>query len=208
MLLRQTPDRLAVMTYLYQLRAHFLGQKFQIDKMGPDSKEVTYTPVTESAGDAPFKKAGWRQRLFSSDKSSPPGHTKVSPASNGDLKNVGQHVTSPSEKKHANHFEFGTSPVKSMMRQLKKNPSPKRSRITSPAGAVSPTLMTRQQLVDPFHSDEEEEKAVHDIGCGDGAGVRELSRDSPVNLVPQSPKSSLSPAEPKVEQPVLRDVVV
>ncbi|XP_030245480.1 EH domain-binding protein 1 isoform X8 [Drosophila navojoa] len=36
------PDKLAVMTYLHQLRAHFTGKQLQIEQIGPTSDESSY----------------------------------------------------------------------------------------------------------------------------------------------------------------------
>ncbi|CAG2173768.1 unnamed protein product [Oppiella nova] len=43
MLMRATPDKLSVMTYLYQLRAHFCGQMMQLQQIGDTAKDSMYT---------------------------------------------------------------------------------------------------------------------------------------------------------------------
>lgn len=42
MSLLAVPDKLAVMTYLYQLRAHFTGHQLQIEQIGTTSDESSY----------------------------------------------------------------------------------------------------------------------------------------------------------------------
>ena len=42
MSLLAVPDKLAVMTYLYQLRAHFTGHQLQIEQIGNTSDESSY----------------------------------------------------------------------------------------------------------------------------------------------------------------------
>ena len=43
MVLLQVPDKLAVMTYLHQLRAYFTGQTLEIQQIGGNALESTYT---------------------------------------------------------------------------------------------------------------------------------------------------------------------
>lgn len=42
MVILAVPDKLAVMTYLYQLKAHFSGQEIKIQQIGPTSQDSTY----------------------------------------------------------------------------------------------------------------------------------------------------------------------
>ncbi|GAB6023270.1 hypothetical protein CHUAL_008082 [Chamberlinius hualienensis] len=43
MVILTVPDKLAVMTYLYQLRAHFTGQQLEVQQLGSNTQESTYT---------------------------------------------------------------------------------------------------------------------------------------------------------------------
>ncbi|XP_054154387.1 EH domain-binding protein 1-like isoform X2 [Oppia nitens] len=43
MLMLSVPDKLSVMTYLYQLRAHFCGQEMQLQQIGDTAKDSMYT---------------------------------------------------------------------------------------------------------------------------------------------------------------------
>jgi hypothetical protein len=43
MVLLDVPDKLSVMTYLYQLRAHFTGQMMQLQQIGDTAKDSMYT---------------------------------------------------------------------------------------------------------------------------------------------------------------------
>lgn len=36
------PDKLAVMTYLYQLHAHFTGKQLEVDRIGPTTDQSSY----------------------------------------------------------------------------------------------------------------------------------------------------------------------
>jgi hypothetical protein len=181
MLIRTIPDQLAVMTYLFQLRAHFTGQNLEIGAVDRQSKEVTYTPVTP--GDV-HKKAGWKQRIFSFDKNSSKPHSRENnqDSPNEKSSSPGRRGSSPKEKKPP-------SPRKTFSQHWKKSPSPNSHPPNTSGDADS--LMTRQQLVDPFHSDEEDEQA---IGDPIWSGVRALHP----GIASLSPVLALSPAEAKV----------
>ena len=43
MVLLAVPDKLSVMTYLYQLRAYFTGQTLEVQQIGSNAQESTYT---------------------------------------------------------------------------------------------------------------------------------------------------------------------
>lgn len=43
MVLLTVPDKLSVMTYLYQLRAHFTGQTLEVQQIGQSTRETTYS---------------------------------------------------------------------------------------------------------------------------------------------------------------------
>ena len=43
MVLLAVPDKLSVMTYLYQMRAYFTGQTLEIQQIGSSARESTYT---------------------------------------------------------------------------------------------------------------------------------------------------------------------
>lgn len=43
MVLLAVPDKLSVMTYLYQLRAYFTGQTLEVQQIGSNARESTYT---------------------------------------------------------------------------------------------------------------------------------------------------------------------
>ncbi|XP_055333375.1 EH domain-binding protein 1-like [Paramacrobiotus metropolitanus] len=204
MLQRQTPDRLAVMTYLYQMRAHFTGQHLQIDRIARDAKEITYTPVAETPGEGPLKKGtNWKHRLFSFEKSSPPGVLKESSPVNGESPpHKERKILSPKEKKN---FDFGGSPVKSLVRQLKKDSSPKKMDANHSNVPTSPSVMTRQQLVDPFSSDDEDEpkkpngsipKAVKENSLEHVAVTATATPKSP----PTSPRAVSSPGRKAVNR--------
>ncbi len=49
MVLLAVPDKLAVMTYLHQLRAHFTGQEVALMQFGGTSQESSYASVHSSA---------------------------------------------------------------------------------------------------------------------------------------------------------------
>jgi len=51
MVLLSVPDKLSVMTYLYQLRAYFTGHSLELARLGDTSKDTTYTVGSLSTSD-------------------------------------------------------------------------------------------------------------------------------------------------------------
>ena len=44
------PDKLAVMTYLHQLRAHFTGQEMSLMQLGGNTEESSYSSAQNMGG--------------------------------------------------------------------------------------------------------------------------------------------------------------
>lgn len=180
------------MTYLHQLRAHFTGELLEIGKMDRYAREVTYTPVTPSD---PLKRAGFKSRFFSFEKSPPSQHSSTI-KENGvvldESSSITHHPSSPKDK---------SNPLKSLSKQFSKQ-SPKR--VVSPS-SDGQQLMTRQQLSDPFHEMDnenanEKQRAVESSGQYSVKALHKANSFSPPAGTPMSPGRSLreSPAEPKV----------
>lgn len=177
-MLRQTPpDKLAVMTYLHQLRSHFTGQDLQIEKMTGDTREIAYTPLTETCNDLVLKT---KRKLFSSDKSSP--KSKIFGSAS---------VISPMEKT-SNGF-FSTKSAKStedfpiLPTKVNKITTKKDSPKSRKSSAPKDSLMTRQQLNDPFNDEDEDERKIEtDVGM-----VKELHKGKTISEV-SSPSSQTS----------------
>ncbi|XP_074095407.1 eps15 homology domain containing protein-binding protein 1 isoform X3 [Cotesia typhae] len=124
------PDKLAVMTYLYQLRAHFTGHELEVHQIGKTADESSYMIG--------------RFNTDNNSEDNEPGKDK-SPSSVKDVKDIifassksilGK-VLSPTKEKYTR--EKSKSPPRSLHVQQR------------------PILMTRRQLTDPFGSDDEEE---------------------------------------------------
>ena len=201
MVLLSVPDKLAVMTYLYQLRAHFTGQILEIQQIGSNAQESTYTVGDfDTDGDSKVKDAFGKEVVDSKKKKSSPtkerkqkgGSRSSSESPQKELKPKTPQQQQPqnpvpeiSERKNP----FDDLPSEdgvdaSVVRQKEiinklahKN---KKNKKSSPSGAVeenklvaspkkesSPgkeeekldrpqVLMTRNQLFNPFDSDDEE----------------------------------------------------
>ncbi|XP_022081260.1 EH domain-binding protein 1-like isoform X2 [Acanthaster planci] len=64
MVLLAVPDKLAVMTYLFQIRAHFTGQQMELQRIGDTAKKSTYV-VGKSSTDAALSEDVFQQEALS-----------------------------------------------------------------------------------------------------------------------------------------------
>ncbi|OQV13001.1 EH domain-binding protein 1 [Hypsibius exemplaris] len=216
MLSRTVPDHLAVMTYLSTLKSHFTGQNLEIGGMDRQSKEVTYTPVTP--GVDVHKKGGWKQRIFSFDKGSS-SSSKPHSSSLSKESPMSEKTTSPGRRGSSPKDKPLSPSKKSLPPALKKSPSPKSSH--SASGDRDESLMTRLQLVDPFHDSDEEEtapprtpSAISPVGGGTPTREEELrlrARElieqarSQSSSVTTSPTTDSRGAEESARQKELRE---
>ena len=166
MVLLAVPDKLKVITYLHQLRAHFTGQTLEIQQIGSLARDSTYTVGEHDTDqDSRITKEMYGREIIDARKSPlrRPERSPMSPAGkeNLDVPPVGDQVSSPSSG--------GSSEVRSPKGSLvspKGHLSPvvtssPDSLRTSPQRESSPgkdkqPLMTRKQLLNPFDSDEED----------------------------------------------------
>ena len=160
MVLLKVPDKLAVMTYLHQLRSHFTGQFLEIQQIGQSTRESTYTlGELDNSQDAMISEEMYGSDRVNNVTSSPDRdsrpHTER-PSPGGD----------ESDSVVMRHKSHTPSPDKTIH---SKSPSPSKDKLpskTSPVhnniGKPSPNkekvvLMTKKQLNNPFDSDSEEE---------------------------------------------------
>lgn len=145
------PDKLAVMTYLYQLRAHFTGHQLQIEQIGTTSDESSYIIGNYKTDNLPS------HNVMKLD------HLKLqltNQISIDEDDTVGQ--KSPTEKRDVKNLILSGS-----KHLLGKVLSPSKERNTFVPTSVSndatvpkekPILMTRRELTDPFGSDDDEDE--------------------------------------------------
>lgn len=164
MSLLAVPDKLAVMTYLYQLRAHFTGHQLQIEQIGNTSDESSYIIGNYKSDNLPsqnilsldhLKKQLTQQNSLEDDVDR---SDEKSPIDKKDVKNL---ILSGS--KHL--LGKVLSPVKDKHFQINNNKTqtngPQNSNIGSttvtPSTKDGQILMTRRELNDPFGSDDEDD---------------------------------------------------
>lgn len=165
MSLLAVPDKLAVMTYLYQLRSHFTGFQLQIEQLGNTSDESSYVIGNYKTDTLPghniMKLDQLKIHLQNQQQQS-------CIFEDGCVANDGSGKKSPTEKKDVKNKIFSGS-----KHLLGKVLSPVKDRNSIVGGqqalniqsAIQPTkdkpiLMTRRELTDPFGSDDEDEQNV------------------------------------------------
>ncbi|KAG1674560.1 EH domain-binding protein 1 [Nymphon striatum] len=176
MVLLAVPDRLAVMTYLYQVRAHFTGHELKVQQLGDTAAQSQYT-VCPTASDSDSESASdIREKLLSSQK-------------------VFESSVSASEN---NKNTFLTCQATQQQLPSSQDPPPK--------------LMTRQQLMNPFDSDEEDEQVApvqSEVKLPSPLPSDSQNSDDATNL-PSEPSTPGSPTEPQffrsvaVREPIKR----
>ncbi|XP_026317945.1 EH domain-binding protein 1-like protein 1 isoform X2 [Hyposmocoma kahamanoa] len=224
---RATPDRLAIMTYLFQLRAHFTGNELQVEQLGNDETESSYLVGRhDTDGSLP-------QDLFSREISTRRSHR---------MENKSRPVSQDSqESRHSQERSTPDKPnspgaikdVRDMFLQqsksiLNKMLSPPGNKPTAkwfaePLKANEPQqpqpqplpqpqpqlrLMTRKELTDPFGSDDEEDQPLpHRNGLHDAEPAKSEQQEpltDPLNVVILSnPASPGTDSQPKLQTPEL-----
>ncbi|XP_037915940.1 EH domain-binding protein 1-like protein 1 isoform X1 [Hermetia illucens] len=171
------PDKLAVMTYLHQLRAHFTGKQLQIEQIGETSDETSYvignykSDLSENILNLNHLKA----QLQSLDEIGNNGGN-LSPTQKKDMKNLILansknllvKVLSPAKDKNSTNNYIQQQQSKSAI----STPTAQTNTTNHSTAAVTttntinngtnetkdrPVLMTRRELTDPFGSDDEED---------------------------------------------------
>lgn len=165
MSLLTVPDKLAVMTYLYQLRAHFTGHQLEIEQIGNTTDESSYVIGNYKTDNLPS------QNILTLD------HIKKRLIHQNSLDDVVDRVDerSPTEKKDVKNLILSgskhllgrvLSPVKDknhvggVTSPKQQNTLNNQNNVTQNNQTTSekPVLMTRRELTDPFGSDEEDEQ--------------------------------------------------
>lgn len=182
------PDKLAVMTYLYQLRAHFTGHELEVQQIGKTTDESSYmigrfntdtdTDVTVQlfgqeiinmrtktikGGSEPDKEKS-RNSWSSKDPQEP---TSKTPAS----------VTDKIFNSSKSILGKVLSPTKEKFRERDKSKSP-----VNGANLQRPVLMTRRQFSDPFGSDDEDDSQTTDSNKTTTGTWSQSSQDSENSL--------------------------
>ena len=181
MVLLAVPDKLSVMTYLYQLRTYFTGQVLEIQQIGGKASDSTYTfGEHDMDQDARISKEMYGREIASARKKrlglmspltdSPAKENVWSPdEGSGDIleeqpQSV-QPLSPPCEDKNKETVKSPTRSVTSAADIAAKRDRVSPESRTTPARETPPRespskdkpLMTRKQLLNPFDSDEEED---------------------------------------------------
>lgn len=210
MSLLAVPDKLAVMTYLHQLRAHFTGHQLQIEQIGNTSDESSYIIGNYKSDNLPsqnilsldhLKKQLTQQNSFEEDVDRT---DEKSPVDKKDVKNLiltgSKHllgkVLSPVKDKQ---FPTNNNKIQTTtMTTTNGSQSSNTSNTNTPAGKENQILMTRRELNDPFGSDDEDEQESGSQTQKTTNNDAESQRNnSNVNKV-ESPISNLDPATANV----------
>ena len=166
MVILAVPDKLCVMTYLYQLRAYFTGQTLEIQQIGSSAKDSTYTVGefdTDQNARISSEMYGRETRI---------GRVSKSPSKEN------RSITSPTKTIKSPHGDLSRRPIPpsglalspvgvglASDRQLSPAKSLSDSARSSPAWSDTPgqdssdsgkALMTRKQLMNPFDSDDDD----------------------------------------------------
>ncbi|XP_041985659.1 EH domain-binding protein 1-like protein 1 isoform X2 [Aricia agestis] len=205
---RAAPDKLAIMTYLFQLRAHFTGNELQVEQLGNDETESSYL-VGRHDTDAALP-----AELFSREVSARRSRTAIPrpqlarPPSQDSQDSKSQERTpekSPTAIKDVRDILMQSksilgkvlSPVRADKPSAKWFADP--LKVTEPVPARPEKLMTRKELTDPFGSDEEEETAT------DSGGVKSPVQETKDKTEPLKPEETNGvpekPASPELPKP-------
>ncbi|KAK6180981.1 hypothetical protein SNE40_008935 [Patella caerulea] len=212
MVLLAVPDKLIVMTYLHQLRAYFTGQTLEVQQLGASTSESTYTlgdhdhrsdeRISEemygsTADDKSLKSPTSPKSLkiktpIATSRQSHTDNERLGLSPNDTFTDSDSCETSPEPryKKRVDKHVHTSGNVKTVIeRKKKKAPSPPKSDPESPDKSV---LMTRNQLMNPFDSDDDEIK--NDI-------KESTASPEPVKpqIKPRKPRSSENTTSPTDE---------
>ncbi|XP_065347963.1 EH domain-binding protein 1 [Cloeon dipterum] len=145
------PDKLAVMTYLYQLRAHFTGHELEVQQIGKTIDESSYMIGrfnTDTNAEVSAQLFGAEIRNLQQRESEERNKERASSPPLGAVREVKDKLLASS--KSILGKVLSPSKEKSLLKSERaKSP-------TTPSPPPQP-LMTRRQLTDPFGSFEEDE---------------------------------------------------
>ncbi|CAH0718355.1 unnamed protein product, partial [Brenthis ino] len=167
------PDKLAIMTYLFQLRAYFTGNELQVEQLGNDETESSYL-VGRHDTDASLP-----AELFSREVSARRSRTlpdRPRPVSQGSIESRQSQERSPDKSPaptKARDMLLQSKSILGKMLSPAKGEKPTAKWFTDPVKVINEPiparpekLMTRKELTDPFGSDDEEEPANNAISNG------------------------------------------
>ncbi|KAJ9576955.1 hypothetical protein L9F63_006481, partial [Diploptera punctata] len=154
------PDKLAVMTYLYQLRAHFTGHELEVQQIGKTTDESSYmigrfntdndTDVTVQLFGQEIMNLRKRDAIERrQNKGSSANRRSGSADSEGTVESEGSKSSVLTPKVARQNSDSGDN--------SEKSPTSSKSPVTT---TPRPVLMTRRQLTDPFGSDDEDESIL------------------------------------------------
>lgn len=156
------PDKLAVMTYLHQLRAHFTGHQLHIEQIGKTSDESSYVIGNYKSDNISTNLLNLEQlKMHLNNQSSfDEEDCNKSPTQKKDVKNL---LISGSK----NFIGKVLSPTKDKQMQFpgqnkNNNENEQQTSNNLEQPKEKPILMTRLQLTDPFASDEEDEQIINE----------------------------------------------
>lgn len=151
------PDKLAVMTYLHQLRAHFTGHQLKLEQIGQTSDESSYVIGDYKSDNLAADKLMHMKELKLQLQFQNSVEEEVAVVENGAGK-------SPTNKKDVKNFLLaGSKNLIGKVLSPAREKSPPQSMSngsytqTDPEKQQPTLLMTRRELTDPFGSDEEDE---------------------------------------------------
>lgn len=158
MSLLAVPDKLAVMTYLHQMRAHFTGKQLQIEQYGETCEESSYV-IGDYKSDMDHQNIlnlSHMKTTIQSHRNSIDEDRITSPQSPNSIKDM-RNMFSPASKNLVNKLLL--SPAKEKITSPLNNNSvdkePQRNNNSNNINLNNGILMTRRELTDPFGSDDE-----------------------------------------------------
>ncbi|XP_075213242.1 eps15 homology domain containing protein-binding protein 1 isoform X3 [Lycorma delicatula] len=190
------PDKLAVMTYLYQLRAHFTGQELEVQQIGKNADESSYMIGrfnTDSDSDVTVQLFGQeimnlRSKRADSENKSVANSKRSVDSLEGESESVRKlrlrlPLVFDSNDSSEQNKERSPTSVKDVILAgsksiLGKVLSPtkekfNREKSKSPVdnNQQRPILMTRRQLTDPFGSDDEDDSLMENSDGHRGSSI-------------------------------------
>ncbi|XP_045457248.1 EH domain-binding protein 1-like protein 1 [Melitaea cinxia] len=162
------PDKLAIMTYLFQLRAYFTGNELQVEQLGNDETESSYLVGrhdTDGALPAELFSREVAARRSRGPRSQPERRASPGSPDKVAIRDVLLHSKTLLGKMLSPARERDRDRERPNSRWFAEAPRPP----PEPVPARPEKLMTRKELTDPFGSDDEEEPQVNntnDVGNG------------------------------------------
>ncbi|XP_037033406.1 EH domain-binding protein 1-like isoform X3 [Bradysia coprophila] len=186
MSLLAVPDKLAVMTYLYQLRAHFTGHQLQIEQIGSTSDESSYIIGNYKTDNLPS------HNVMKLD------HLKLQLNHQISIDDDDGGQKSPTEKRDVKNLILSGS--KHLLGKVLSPSKERNTVVPTPVGndAVpkeKPMLMTRRELTDPFGSDDDEDDKPNF-----SSAVQDESKNSSNRDVVESSTPTIDPITANLDQ--------